>query len=111
MSYFLAFAAVFILAFPLAEIAARRWIRLGNKYYVWTPYYRHESLLDRNFFPNFTSPARVIVNSEGERGYELPRRATKLYRVLVAGGIGPEGFVLDQEMTWTILLHHVLERS
>src|SRR6266849_750020 len=108
MSYanwlFVAAPAALFWVFVLAEYATRWWLRAKDKYYVWTPHYRHISELDPSGFPNFPSPARVFINSEGERGNEVPRNAKKIYRVLVAGGSAPECFVLDQEAAWPMVL-------
>jgi hypothetical protein len=99
-----------LLALGAAELLARWWLRSQNRYYVWAPFYRHESHLDPGFFSTFPSPARVIVNSEGERGCEPPKHARKLFRVLVAGGSAAECFAIDQEMTWPLMLQRILER-
>jgi hypothetical protein len=99
-----------LLAVVAAELLARWWLHWRHRYYVWAPFYRHESRLDPSVFPTFPSPARVIVNSEGERGCEPPRNARKLFRVLVAGGSAGECFVIDQEATWPLILQRILER-
>ena len=91
------------------ELAARCWLRMCDSYYVRAPYERHEFGLHREVFPGFPSPARFIVNSEGERADEIPRRCPRLYRILVAGGSAPECLLLDQEASWPVLLQRILE--
>jgi lysophospholipase L1-like esterase len=102
-------ASLFAIA-ALAEFGARRWLRIRNEHYVWAPYYRNECDLDPRMFANFGSRVRFSVNSEGERGYEPPTKCDSLYRVLVAGGSGPECLMLDQEDSWPVILQRTLER-
>jgi len=102
---FLLFAAI-----VLGESVARWWLRVYAKYRVWKPYFRAEFGLNSLAYPNFPSPARFLVNGDGERGSEIPRHAPKLYRVLVAGGSAVECYALDQEATWPVLLQRILER-
>ncbi len=61
-------------------------------------------------YPKCPSPVRFIVNSDGERGYEVPRDVPKLYRILVAGGSAAESYILDQESSWPLVLQRILER-
>jgi lysophospholipase L1-like esterase len=51
------------------------------------------------------------VNRDGERGDEVPRQVDGLYRVLVAGGSQPEGYLLNQEASWPGTLQHLLQSS
>jgi lysophospholipase L1-like esterase len=63
-------------------------------------------------FPQVEPSVRFEVNAQGERGYEVPRlrAGEKLYRVLVAGGSQPEGYLLDQDTSWPGALHRLLQR-
>ncbi len=107
----LALASIaFAVAIGGAEMAARYWLKARKVFFVWTPHFRHEMNLSPEAFPNFPSPARFVVNSEGERGEEVPHRAAKLFRILVAGGSAPECYVLDQEASWPMLLQRTLSR-
>jgi lysophospholipase L1-like esterase len=109
-------AALLTIAFLLltvllvTEFAARWWFRVQNKYWLWKPYCREEFGLVSEAYPKCPSPVRFIVNSDGERGYEVPRNVPRLYRVLVAGGSAVESYILDQEASWPIVLQRNLER-
>ena len=102
---------VVLLAAVLAEGLARWWLRHRSSYYVFNPGLRlrlhpHPSLLSQ-----LEPVIRFEVNREGERGPELPRRrrTERLYRILVAGGSQPEGYLLDQDTTWPGALHRLLQ--
>jgi lysophospholipase L1-like esterase len=99
-----------VAAILVAEFAARWWFRAQDKYWLWKPYCREEFGLVPGAYPKCPSPVHFIVNSDGERGYEVPRNVPKLYRVLVAGGSAAESYILDQEASWPIVLQHILER-
>jgi lysophospholipase L1-like esterase len=60
-------------------------------------------------FPQLERQTRLDVNSDGERGDDLPRSTDGLYRVLVGGGSQPEGFFLDQDTAWPGALQRLLE--
>ena len=100
---------IFLAAILVAEYAARWWFRVQDKYWLWKPHFREEYGLVPAAFPKCPSPVRFIVNSDGERGYEVPRNVPKLYRILVAGGSAAESAILDQETSWPIVLQHILE--
>jgi len=93
-----------------AELAARWWIRRQDQYYVLPPGLRLRLETDQETFPQLERHTRLDVNSQGERGDELPASTEGLYRVLVAGGSQPEGFLLDQNTAWPGALHRLLER-
>lgn len=97
-------------AYVAVELAARWWIRRRDKYYVLTPGLRLRLEIDAETFPQLEKTTRFDVNSEGERGDELPRSREGLYRILVAGGSQPEGFLLDQDTAWPGALQRLLER-
>jgi lysophospholipase L1-like esterase len=92
-----------------AELAARWWLRRGG-YYVFPPGLRLRLHPDREVFPELEAVARFEVNSDGERGSEVPRtrRGERLYRVLVVGGSQPEGYLLDQDTSWPGALQRLL---
>jgi lysophospholipase L1-like esterase len=94
----------------LIELAARAWIRAGRAYYVFPPGQRLRLEIDRDTLPQLDAIARFEVNSDGERGPDVPRleRGDTLYRVLVAGGSQPEGYLLDQDASWPGALHRML---
>lgn len=91
------------------ELVARWWIRRRDRYYVLPPGLRLRLEVDRETFPQLERHTRFDVNKEGERGDELPDSHDGLYRVLVAGGSQPEGFLLDQNTAWPGALHRLLE--
>ena len=91
-----------------AEVAARWTIRRSG-YYVLPPGLRNHLTPDPEVFPNLERFVRFEVNSQGERGDELPAEAG-LYRILVAGGSQPEGYLLDQQTNWPGALQHLLNR-
>ena len=82
------------------ELVARWSIRRGGKHYVLPPGLRLRLEVDPQTFPQLERRTRFDVNNEGERGDELPDTRDGLYRVLVAGGSQPEGFLLDQDTAW-----------
>jgi hypothetical protein len=92
------------------ELAARWWIRHRTHYYVLPPGLRLKMMLDTDTLPQLEATVRLDVNSDGERGNDLPKSARGLYRVLVAGGSVPEGSFLDQDTTWPGALQRILER-
>jgi lysophospholipase L1-like esterase len=94
----------------LAELAARAWIRFKRAYYVCLPDQRLRLHVDRTTLPELDPLVRFDVNSEGERGGDVPRlrRGETLYRVLVAGGSQPEGYLLDQRVNWPGALERIL---
>lgn len=85
-----------------SERATRWWFRRRSGYYVFPPGLRLRLYPDRDLFPELEAEVRFDVNSAGERGHEVPRLAAHetLYRVLVAGGSQPEGYLLDQDTQW-----------
>jgi len=92
------------------ELAARWWIRAGRAYYVFSPGHRQRLLIDRETLPELEPIARIAINADGERGQALPDLGPQetLYRVLVAGGSQPEGYLLDQDTTWPGALGRML---
>ncbi len=92
-----------------AEISARLWIRARRHYYVLPPGLRIRLEIDRPTFPQLEPVVRFDVNSDGERGGEVPR-SPGLYRVLVGGGSQAEGFLLDQYTSWPGALQRLLEQ-
>jgi len=94
-----------------AELAARWWMRHRSAYYVFPPGLRLHLRPDPEVFPQLEPSVRFEVNSEGERGDEVPRSSsgTRLYRVLVVGGSQPEGYLLDQHTSWPGALQRLLQ--
>ena len=92
------------------EIAARWWLRLVGAYYAFPPGLRLRLHLDSEAFPELDPVVRFEINGDGERGSDLPRRrrGETLYRVLVAGGSQPEGYLLDQDVSWPGALQRLL---
>lgn len=103
-----AIVAVLALALVAAEVFARWWIRRRNLYYVLPPGLRLQLYPDAEVFPQLERETRFEVNRDGERGDELPRQPTGLYRVLVGGGSQPEGFLLNQQTAWPGALARIL---
>jgi lysophospholipase L1-like esterase len=97
-------------AVVLAELAVRAWIRVERAYYVCLPSQRLRLHVDRDTLPQLEPLVRFDVNRDGERGPEVPRlrRGETLYRVLVAGGSQPEGYLLDQDVNWPGALQTML---
>jgi lysophospholipase L1-like esterase len=96
--------------FVVAELAARWWIRRRHAYYVFAPGTRVRITPDRQAFPELEPLVRFEVNEDGERGWAVPRADPDetLYRVLVAGGSQPEGYLLDQDTHWPGALQRLL---
>jgi len=109
MSLLLAALALVVVAIA-AELAARAWIRFRRAYYVCLPNQRLRLQIDRGTLPELDPIVRFDVNSDGERGSEVPRPpgSARLYRVLVAGGSQAEGYLLDQEVNWPGALQTLL---
>ena len=99
-------AASLLAAAVMAELAARWWIRHRSGYYVLPPGLRLRLHPDPDVFPDLEETVRFDVNGEGERGDEPP--AGDSYRVLVAGGSQPEGYLLDQKSMWPGALQQLL---
>ena len=102
---------VSLVLLPLVgELAARWWLRHQSAYYVFPPGLRLLLHIDRDTFPELEPVVRYEVNSDGERGGEVPRLVPgeTLYRVLVVGGSQPEGYLLDQETSWPGALERLL---
>jgi lysophospholipase L1-like esterase len=106
----MAVAGALLLAVAL-ELVARWWLRHRGLYYVFPPGLRLHLRPDHDVFPQVEPLIRFEVNSEGERGDEVPRlrSGASLYRVLVAGGSQPEGYFLDQATSWPGALQHLLQ--
>jgi hypothetical protein len=106
----LAAAAALVLLAVSAEILARWWIRRG-RHYVFPPGMRLLLHPHPAVFPQLESAVRFDVNGDGERGDAVPRLRPRerLYRVLVAGGSQPEGYLLDQHTSWPGALQRLLE--
>jgi lysophospholipase L1-like esterase len=102
--------ASLIAGFIVLEMSARWWIRIRREYYVLPPGLRLRLHIDRETFPELEPVVRFEVNADGERGAEVPRvaRGERLYRVLVAGGSQPEGYLLDQDTSWPGAVHALL---
>lgn len=96
----------------LAELLARWWLRYRNLYYVFPPGLRLLLHPDPTVFPQLEPSSRFDINREGERGEDVPRLrpGETLYRVLVAGGSQPEGYLLDQSTCWPGGLQRLLQR-
>lgn len=89
------------------ELGARWWIRRRAEYYVLPPGLRLRLRPDPEVFPQLERATRFDVNRDGERGSEVPR-GEGLFRILVAGGSQPEGYLLDQETAWPGALQRLL---
>lgn len=110
MSAWILYLAVLPLAALAAELAARWWLRHRSAYYVFPPGLRIRMQPDPRISASIEPIVRFEVNRDGERGDEVPRAADPLYRILVAGGSQPEGYVLDQHTSWPGALHRLLQR-
>lgn len=100
-----------LLAVVASEFAARWWIHHRTHYYVLPPGLRLRLQPDPDVFPELEPSVRFEVNSDGERGDEVPRSAEGLCRILVAGGSQAEGYLLDQDSSWPGALQRLLQRS
>jgi lysophospholipase L1-like esterase len=103
-----AIVAALLAVCAAGELAARWWIRRRALYYVLPPGLRLLLYPDPDVFPELERQTRFEVNSDGERGGEVPRRDSGLYRVLVGGGSQPEGFLLNQQTAWPGALERLL---
>jgi hypothetical protein len=90
LGWMLAIAAL-PLCYAAGELAARWWIRHRSQYYVLPPGLRLRLHIDSQVFPQLERETRLDVNSDGERGDDLPRSSHGLYRVLVAVGVSRKG--------------------
>jgi len=103
-------ALLVVFVFFLAESSARAWLRHQAAYLVFPPGMRLRLFTDRDVLPEVERVVRFDVNADGERGSAVPRlrRGDTLFRVLVAGGSQPEGYLLDQETHWPGALQRML---
>jgi len=104
-------SAALLLVAVVAELAARWWLRHRSAYYVFPPGLRICMHPDPKVSPHLEPTVRFDINSDGERGDDVPRGRSggALYRVLVAGGSQPEGYLLDQHTSWPGALHSMLQ--
>ena len=101
-------ASVLVLIAVAAELAAR-WAIGRSGYYVLPPGLRLHLQPDPDVFPNLERSVRFEVNRDGERGDDVSN-SRGLYRILVAGGSQPEGYLLDQQTNWPGALQNALNR-
>jgi lysophospholipase L1-like esterase len=101
---------VLVLFAAAVELASRWWLRRRKQYCVMPPGLRLRLHTDRGVLPELEPVVRFHVNGDGERGDEVPRRTDGMYRVLVAGGSQPEGYLLDQDSSWPGALQRLLEQ-
>jgi lysophospholipase L1-like esterase len=94
----------------VTELSVRWWIRHRRQYFVLPPGLRLRLEPDPDILPQLERCVRFDVNAEGERGSDLPRSGGRLFRVLIAGGSQPEGYLLDQDTAWPGGLQRLLER-
>ena len=94
-----------------SELAARAIVRASGAYFVWRPHDRTHMRIDRDSLPTLEPLVRFEINSEGERGDELPAERRGMYRVLVAGGSAAEGYLLDQPSSWPGVLQSLLREN
>jgi len=103
-------AGLSVLAFVLAELAARAVLRARGDYWVWTPYRHIEMEIDRETLPSLEPHVHFIVNRDGERGDEPPARWDDTMRILLAGGSAAESYLLDQPSSWAqVVQRHLNE--
>jgi hypothetical protein len=98
-----------VVAAGAVELLARWWLRFRSGYYVLPPGLRLEMHPDPEVLPQLERTVRFEVNSDGERGGEVPADGA-LYRILVAGGSQAEAFFLDQDTAWPVAIQRILER-
>src|SRR3954465_12817185 len=94
----------------VTELSVRWWIRHRRQYFVLPPGLGLRLEPDPDILPQLERFVRFDVNAEGERGSDLPRSGGRLFRVLIAGGSQPEGYLLDQDTAWPGGLQRLLER-
>jgi hypothetical protein len=94
--------------FVAGELASRWWIRRRGDYFVFPPGLRMRLEPDPDVYPELERAVRFDVNADGERGNEVPH-VESLFRILVAGGSQPEGYLLDQDTTWPGALQRLLQ--
>jgi len=92
----------------VAEAGSRWWVRRRSRYHVWSPGMRLEIRLAAEVFPQLEPRVRFDINGDGERGGDVPRGETGVYRVLAAGGSSVECFALDQPTSWPGALERLL---
>jgi lysophospholipase L1-like esterase len=109
MPDWLSFAIACPVLAVLTELTVRWWIRRRRHYFVLPPGLRLRLEPDPETLPHLERSVRFDVNAEGERGDDLPR-SEGLFRILVAGGSQPEGYLLDQDTAWPGALQRLLER-
>jgi len=103
--------AILLFLAVTAELAVRSWLRRRGAYYVFPPGLRLRLHPDPEVFPQCEPLVRFDINSDGERGGEVPRvrSGDRLYRALVVGGSQPEGYLLDQDTSWPGALQRLLQ--
>jgi hypothetical protein len=97
-------------AFFLAETLARLWVLCDRRYFVKRPYSKQIFEVLPEVSPYLRNPVKTFCNSDGERGNDVPKAKSTLYRVLAVGGSFVECSALTQEKTWTAELERMLRR-
>ncbi len=92
----------------VGEMACRWWIRRRTGYHVWLPGMRLEVRQNADVFAQVEPRVHFDVNADGERGSDVPKDKTGLFRVLVAGGSSAECLALDQTTSWPGVLERLL---
>lgn len=95
----------------LFELLARAWMARFGAYFVHKPRLGQEFHLAEEVLPSLPPLVRFSSNADGERGDEVPRDPTAVHRVLVAGGSAAEGYLLDQDATWSMALQRRLDEG
>lgn len=108
MTVWLLLAGLVVAALLVGEGACRWWVRRRTRYQVWPTGMRLEIQMAPEVFPELEPRVRFDINADGERGGEVPRNTSGLYRVLVAGGSSVECFALDQPTSWPGALERLL---
>jgi len=103
-------AALLPVAFVLAELLARAWIRFRGRSFVWSPHRRTLQVLDPESFTGLPELARFEVNRDGERGDEPPAESWEAYRILVLGGSSTECRYIDQKSAWPAVVQQFLNQ-
>lgn len=92
----------------VGELACRWWFRRRTGYHVWLPGMRLDLRQNADAFAQVEPRVRFEVNADGERGSDVTKDKTGLFRVLVAGGSSAECLALDQPTTWPGVLERLL---
>jgi lysophospholipase L1-like esterase len=95
----------------LTELVLRMFWPTSDRYSIWLPNFTETFTPAPGVMPGVGPMGRIQINSQGVRGPEWSSNRATEYRILTVGGSTTECLYLDQNKTWTALLHVSLNKT